>query len=71
MKQRKQSQTQAVLDEWCQGRKKHTVGELLDILITPGLVDNQEAAMVVTNLLRRAGHTIQVCNFFPFIKIPS
>ena len=47
------------------------MGELLDILITPGLVDNQEAAMVVTNLLRRAGHTIQVCNFFPFIKIPS
>ncbi|XP_072038591.1 death-associated protein kinase dapk-1-like [Amphiura filiformis] len=48
------SMTSAVLDEWDKGGS-HTVGELLRILSMPGLVDNQEAKSILTNMLRNAG----------------
>ncbi|XP_072044320.1 death-associated protein kinase 1-like [Amphiura filiformis] len=48
------SMTSAVLDEWDKGGS-HTVGELLHILSMPGLVDNQEAKSILTNMLRNAG----------------
>ena len=50
-----------ILDKWCT-EKSPTVGELISILCTPGLVDNDRAKTAIMGMLRRyAGTSQQVC----------
>ena len=68
-KRSKTSITLAILQKWCEAEEGHTVGDLLHILSTPGLVDNHRAKTAIIRMLWIAGHDVQVFNFLFIFKV--
>lgn len=67
-KSSKTSITLAILQKWWEAKKGCTVGDLLHILSTPGLVDNHRAKTAIIRMLWLAGHDVEVLNFSVLVR---